>query len=89
MENQQKNSAAVFRGQIRKPPNISQPHCGPGRRQHKADFAGKTASVTHNTPPKTSSPAPVRPGRLTIMPYFVGKCNRFRRFPADNRAESL
>ena len=42
--NQQKNAAAVFGRQIRKAPDVAQPHGGPGCGEHKPDFAGKCAS---------------------------------------------
>ena len=42
---QQKNTAAVLGRQIREPPDIAQSHRRPGSRQHKAELAGKRASV--------------------------------------------
>ena len=50
---QQKNTAAVLGCQIREPPDIAQPHRRPGSRQHKAELAGKRASVLflfHDSP---------------------------------------
>ena len=42
---QQKNAAAVFRGEVRKPPDVAQTHRSACGRQHKADLAGKGAAL--------------------------------------------
>ena len=42
---QQKNAAAVFRGEIRKPPDVAKAHRSACGRQHKADLAGKSAAL--------------------------------------------
>ena len=41
---QQKNTAAIFGGQIGEPPDIAQAYRGPGSGQDKPDFSGKSAA---------------------------------------------
>ena len=42
---QQKNAAAVFRGEVRKPPDVAQTCRSACIDEHKADLAGKGAAL--------------------------------------------